>query len=598
MSHPIIDFDVQGNCDMILKVARTPPKERSKPLVAVVRGMGSGKSRCSEEVRRALLKRPGVLPIGITFNAGSGFKNYEKYWGGDSETSFALMVIARCASVLYDIHLGKMCKLIHRKLPSFYISGIDSAGYHLIDMFLRYVVSNERNRGVLIDDVVIIVDELLKAEENLRRYNKKSDDACVVLRAAVLNEKSNPFDFNTAVCISSLDMSVCGDTLSGRSVKSLSIPFGLNPTRIVNEWWKAKKDEERILLYVAACVNTLPRVTETVEKYLTKHSDRSIDQKFIQELFLDLRNVLTIRYAWKQFPDENLLYSIIFGKKIYLDDTVQRYIISSILLNSVETCSPKVDEIVPISSLTVLAGIKDVIEKNIMKWTKEVYEDAVQEIVNLAENGAAERIPFESFFANWMRYRWLIARAADKKVTLAELLGIQEEIALPEAEVFNKALNVEATTSFLNRGDFDTLKVDSNKDAAEHLQELEGIKVDANHPIAVRRGAKDDKFNLLIIIYQGEGVLPLRFYIYDKSLFHENPVSVDIYDDLSKKLSQYEDVKLMCDEAHVPFIYCYLTHHPGSLSMRGNRCLILREKESKHFFGPMRPLCIGCQSTF
>ena len=598
MSHPIIDFDVKGNCNMILEVAKEPPDSRTKSLVAVVRGMGSGKTRCLEEVRRELLKRPGVLPIGITFNAGSGFKDYEKDWGGDSETSFALMVIARCASALYDIDLGDMCNLIYENLRSFDISGIDSTGYHLIDLFLRYVVSNERQRGILIEDVVIIVDEVVKAEKNLRIHNKRSNDACAILREALLNEKSNPFDFNTAVCISSLELSACGDTQSGRSVESLSVPFGLNPTRIAKEWWKAKKDEERILSYVAACVNTLPRAAETVGKYLRKHSDRSIDQKFIQELFLDLRKNLTLRYAWENFPDKNMLYSIIFGKRVPTDDQVQIYITNSVLLNSAETCMLNGEGIVPTSSLTVLAGIKDAKEKNIMKWTKQIYEDVLQEIVNLAKQGAAEGIPFESFFAKWMRYRWLIARAADKKVTLAELLGIQEKIALPEAEIFNKALNVEATTSLPNPGDFDTLKFKSYDNVAGHLKEVEDITVDANHPIAVRRGAKDDKFDLLIIIYQGAGLLPLRFYIDKKSPSPGNPDSVDIYDNLSKTLSQYENVKRMCDEAQVPFIYCYITHYPGSLSMRGNRFLILREEETKHFFGPMWPLYIACRATF
>ena len=41
MSHPIIDFDVHRTCDIILKSAKEPPRDRMKLVLAVVRGMGS-----------------------------------------------------------------------------------------------------------------------------------------------------------------------------------------------------------------------------------------------------------------------------------------------------------------------------------------------------------------------------------------------------------------------------------------------------------------------------------------------------------------------------------------------------------------------------
>ena len=141
------------------------------------------------------------------------------------------------------------------------------------------------------------------------------------------------------------------------------------------------------------------------------------------------------------------------------------------------------------------------------------------------------------------------------------------------------------------------LKLSSYDDAAGHLKEVEGIRVDANRPIAVKRGAKGDKFDLLIIIYRGEGKVPLLFYIDNKSHSSGDPISADKFNKLSKEMHQYHRVKTMCKEARVPFIYCYSTHHPGSLSILGNRCLILREQESKHFFGPMWPLYIACRST-
>ena len=524
MGHPIIDFDVKGNCDMILDAAESRPDCRSKSLVAVVRGMGSGKTRCLEEIRRELLLRQGVLPIGITFNAGRDIIVDELTWGGDYCTSFALMVLARCASALYDINLERMRQLMLTALVKLDFTGFNYVGYSLIDMFLRSVVSNERSRGKRIDYVVIIVDEVVKTEVKLKE-KCESGDACSILRAALLDEKSEPFDFNAALCISSLELSACGDTQSGRSIKPVSIPSALSPSRIVKEWWKAKKDEERILSYVAACVNTLPRAVEIVENFLIKHSDRSKNQKFIKDLFVYLREELSDRYVWKTCPEGNLLYSIIFAKRVPLDDTVQRYVAQSILLNSVETCTSRDQDILPISSLTVLAGIKNVEEIRIKDWTREIYEDTLKEIGKLAKKRVAERIPFESFVAKWLKYLWLIAIAAGKEVKLGELLGIHEEVAWPDSQIFKVAFNVVATASRPTPRDFRTLKVNSYNDIAGHLKEVEGIFVDANHLIAVRRGAKDDEFDLLIIIFQGEGLPPLRFYIDHKSLSPGNKFS-------------------------------------------------------------------------
>ena len=315
-------------------------------------------------------------------------------------------------------------------------------------------------------------------------------------------------------------------------------------------------------------------------------------------MFLYLRNELSDRYGWANFPDENLLYSIIFAKEVPLDDDIQRYLAHSILFNSIETCLPKQSTIVPRSSLTVLTGINDEEKSEINKLTEGIYKNALEEIVKLADDGV-EGIPFESFFAPWMKNRWSIATIADKKVNLAELIGIsrgkQKSIS---SEIIKKALNTEVTTSLPTAHDFATLKANSNKDAAGHLQEIEDIFVDASIPIAVRRGAEGDKFDCLITIYRGEGVAPLRFYMDNKSFSSGNTLSVDIDNDLSKKLSQYEDVKSMCDAANVPFIYCYWTHDAGSLSMRGCDCLILREDETKDFYGPMWSLYIACRSTF
>ena len=106
--------------------------------------------------------------------------------------------------------------------------------------------------------------------------------------------------------------------------------------------------------------------------------------------------------------------------------------------------------------------------------------------------------------------------------------------------------------------------------------------------MAVRKRVKGDKFEFVIVIYKSEQNSPAP----------GKTESSDIYSDKKVKLSQYQNVKLMCRAAGVPFMFCYLTHYPGSLSERQSDCLILRANEMEVFFGPMWPLFISCRSTF
>ena len=324
---------------------------------------------------------------------------------------------------------------------------------------------------------------------------------------------------------------------------------------------------------------------------MTKHSDRPKDQEFIQGLFLDLRNELHVRYLWDQFPDINLLYAIVFAKKVPLDDIVQLCITRSILLNSIETCLSKVANILPVASLTTLAAIKDDENCESNRLTEDIYKDACEEIVKLAGVGEAKKISFDSLVVKWMKYKWLIAKAANKNIKLAELLGISEKTMNRfDFENIRNMLNLTVTTSVPTARDFEYLEFNSNKNTAGHMREVKEIRVNAINRMAVRRGAKDDKFDLLLIIYQGEGLESLRLYFDHKSLSSSNTLFVDIYSNMKMELHRYQNVKSMCEEAGVPFMFCLLTHYPGLLSEKEKYCLILREDESKAFFSLLWPL--------
>ena len=61
MSIPLIDLDVKELVDIVIKTSKIKSDSRQKPVCATVRGMGGGKTRAFEEMRRMLLLQEGVL---------------------------------------------------------------------------------------------------------------------------------------------------------------------------------------------------------------------------------------------------------------------------------------------------------------------------------------------------------------------------------------------------------------------------------------------------------------------------------------------------------------------------------------------------------
>ena len=82
MAHPLIDFDAEKTADVVLEVASMPADARSKPVIAIARGMGGGKTRVLETLRRILLQRDGVLPLAITFGTNSHL--HSDWWLDDA----------------------------------------------------------------------------------------------------------------------------------------------------------------------------------------------------------------------------------------------------------------------------------------------------------------------------------------------------------------------------------------------------------------------------------------------------------------------------------------------------------------------------------
>jgi hypothetical protein len=119
-------------------------------------------------------------------------------------------VVARVAAVLYGMPPPEVRKLLRRgdwaKLAS---DGTDDFAEELIRGFIRHAVSKLRAAGISVHTVVVLADEVARAEEafsdeyNLRSAAKR--DVTSVLRKSVLDKPI--LDINATLVISSLTLS-------------------------------------------------------------------------------------------------------------------------------------------------------------------------------------------------------------------------------------------------------------------------------------------------------------------------------------------------------------------------------------------------------
>ena len=579
MNHPIIDFDVNGMCDDIIEAAKEEPCHRAKPLISIVKGVGSGKSRCLEEVRRELLKRPGVLPIAIAYN---DIEDYELKWGDDYETAFALMTIARFASVVYGKDLDDMRHHIASNLPRLDSTGLSDIAHSLLEEYLRHVVTRVRSQGIEVNDVVVILDDVIIAESLLELHYNHSMAACPILHSVLLNgNKKIPFNFNATLCISSLKRAPLNYDWS-RAMISFDIPSALNVRRIVKVWWKCNEEDENMFLYVAACVNELPRAVEIVGEYIKETCDRKKDAKYIRDLFFYLTCELQSKYSWTKGLSKEIMYSILFTEEMTMDENLEEYVSQSILLNSIERCTMYSDsQIVPETSLVALASMDtDTDTSTLSDLCNEVYEEIVSKIALMAEDRSIQRISFGSVIAKWLYYRWYVASLCGEKVSLGKLLGIDGDYWSLSEKMGDIVTNSAPP-------DFSDLGINSNVDPVGHMQEVKGIVVNASNPIAVRTATMNDNFDLLLMVYHAEGSVPFRLYISHEVPSHDDRFSIDKYNDPKEEIPKYVKVKSMCDAAKVPFLFCLFTSYPGFFSSREDDCLVVNEYSSKAFFGPI-----------
>eukprot|EP01031_Cornospumella_fuschlensis_P028114 gene28114-33947_t len=368
MQHPYLSMNITEKADLVL-ADKEAPSCRTKPLFAVVTGMGRGKTRFCVELDWELKKRSNVVSIPITFSCfWSDFDTTFK----DELIDYAVNIVSRMLSIHYGTPLHffrdritSIClRPIKRKIEKMPAAFSES----FIRAAVRHIVEQMSAAGRQVEHFVLIVDESKRVEEIFGQY------AHDILRSALLNTPIDYLDLqpqarpNVHLVMTSLDLSAIGVTSSGRSIRAISLPASLDATEVFDRWVqryapevsKLSEGAKRRIRFLIAVFATTPRAVEVLCGYLseryygpgrTTNGAAELDSASCAQLFRDVQEALSERYEDVNFVmTAKPFHGLLFNKNVQVDDRFLEGITNSVLTNSFATISPNVN-VVPQTSI-------------------------------------------------------------------------------------------------------------------------------------------------------------------------------------------------------------------------------------------------------
>jgi len=215
---------------------------RSKPLVAVVRGSGGGKTRTIVEVWLELDESPHVLAIAITFNGIWTVNQDECGLFFDTATTspaerdstargcYAVMIISRMVSVFFGLDFRQAQRFLNHKS---FLDAAKANPEELLRSFVAFLVSCLQPG---ITHFVLLVDETAAVNNVIHKVFQVLD-VTSTLRDGLLSFPTFKEDTDTllhvGIVMSSLELTPIGQALSHRIVYPLELPLVLSPDQIV-----------------------------------------------------------------------------------------------------------------------------------------------------------------------------------------------------------------------------------------------------------------------------------------------------------------------------------------------------------------------------
>ena len=534
MASPLIGFDAQATTDAVLEVAALPEDSRGKPVIAIVRGMGGGKTRALESVRRLMLRRDGVLPLAITFNNNTHLDN--DLWleaaiktGSDDaiRSAYAVSLAARMASAVFGVEYDAVAAHVRSSLPPLSCSSSPKVMIRDTVRFLVDRVNAARAPPVIaISTVVVILDENRKMND----YTNSSTDFGSIARTALLDQPIAP-GLRAALVISDLGyLSIDLKSDFGREVMILELPARLCPARVVNEWWGRSStrnltaETRSVLELAAATMNNMPRALEVADEFLRRDEDPERDPKRDPKRSVDSALLLKMfQYVFKRAegkyspgaPSNEVLSAMFFREAVSLDEKILHSITRSVVTNSIKKIT-RSTTLVPEASLVLLKVLST--DSDASTYVKLIGE-GVSSVINVLAPDPDTNKPrpmgdvLEEAGLQALRSRLVLARFAGD-MTLARLCGVGGQslrdglsVALQKDDFENEVNVATAAVMFAPLrparydGAVDRLRACSQGTQANvlaFLAELDALVVDDNRPVRLIRSAESESWDMCV----------------------------------------------------------------------------------------------------
>ena len=633
MAHPLIGFEAEKTADAVLEVATMPADARAKPVIAIARGMGGGKTRVLETLRRILMQRDGALPLAITFNTNSplDFDSWLKDAKGTGsvavEHAYCVSLAARMVSAVLGIKYAKVANIFNANFPSLDRSSVNDSPTEIIRDTVRFLVdrvnaarAQQTPPATPISTVVVLLDESRKMDEFTG-----STDLGGLTRIALLNDPIAP-GLSAALVFSDLGfLEKDLRSTSGREVMILELPARLNPARVVNEWWgrdaptrNLTPETQFVLEVAAATMNNMPRALEIADDFLRMgdNANRPVDPALLLELFQYVFGRARGKYG-PITPSEEVLSAMFFREPVPLDDRLYHAISRSVVTNPITVFSPG-SQIVPEASLVLLKVLSLLPDAS---PNVKLIGDGISSVINVLAPDPNTNKPrptgdvLEEAGLQALRSRLALARDMDD-MTLARLCGVSSSgllsgmklaTRIDEFKLMANAATVAVMFAPLKvRGYYgvvDKLSFNSYKKKAAFLTELDALEVDESRPVRLIRSAEKESWDSCVKVYDPATGGAFHVFFDDKSSiefneaqggdagskFVENP-------DFVGDPRQYAHTKAVLGPSR-PFFYVYRSTYVGLTSRvlpatppdeanLPSRCMVLGREDTLALLGP------------
>eukprot|EP01012_Entosiphon_sulcatum_P016555 TRINITY_DN2147_c0_g1_i3.p1 TRINITY_DN2147_c0_g1~~TRINITY_DN2147_c0_g1_i3.p1 ORF type:complete len:440 (-),score=59.20 TRINITY_DN2147_c0_g1_i3:121-1440(-) len=344
LRQPAIDLDVSAMVMQVRGALKVGHRDgpRARDLLAIVRGVGTGKTRCLEELRAALLHDSDILPLLLTFNNWTPLYEWERRpkggWVGEAARVAAVLSICRrmLIACYADLTLEETQKLLDADLAHALGARINDETFLLESLIVGVAIHCARRLNA--KGLVLMIDETVRLCEFFGL-----EDPVAELRAALLDIA--PASLQTALVLSALSISPLGRTVSGRRVQALVVPDRLNTELVLQKWWQTdlllgtpgKRELRPVLLFLAELSAELPRGLERIGEKLATIMQSDNYRLLLEGLVESVVTELQAIYSCVEVPPPYVLLSALQGTPVDFLDTQKadfpKLIITSSLTN-------------------------------------------------------------------------------------------------------------------------------------------------------------------------------------------------------------------------------------------------------------------------